>query len=89
MQRIGDDLHRPRCHFTAPANWLNDPDGLIQWRGQYHVITRPDSLGLSLFSRGGRAGEAFDKLRPRALSGSAELAQRPVEPQAPCAERLD
>jgi len=27
------------------------------------------------------ASETFDKLRPRAVSGSTELAERPVEPQ--------
>src|SRR5262249_57434108 len=29
-----DDPHRPRYHFLPPANWMNDPNGLIQWRGR-------------------------------------------------------
>ncbi len=32
------DPHRPSYHVLPPANWLNDPNGLIQWRGQYHVF---------------------------------------------------
>jgi beta-fructofuranosidase len=32
------DLHRPRYHFLPPANWMNDPNGLIQWRGRYHMF---------------------------------------------------
>ncbi|NLV73753.1 MAG: glycoside hydrolase family 32 protein [Chloroflexi bacterium] len=32
------DPNRPRYHFSAPANWLNDPNGLIQWRGWYHMF---------------------------------------------------
>ncbi|MCB0204697.1 MAG: glycoside hydrolase family 32 protein [Anaerolineae bacterium] len=37
-QSLASDPHRPAYHFTAPANWLNDPNGLIQWRGQYHLF---------------------------------------------------
>ncbi len=36
--RLAHDPHRPHYHFLAPASWLNDPNGLIQWRGQYHLF---------------------------------------------------
>jgi beta-fructofuranosidase len=36
--RLAHDPHRPRYHFLPPANWMNDPNGLIQWRGQYHMF---------------------------------------------------
>jgi beta-fructofuranosidase len=35
---LQSDPHRPQYHFTAPCNWLNDPNGLIQWQGQYHLF---------------------------------------------------
>src|SRR5256885_8803699 len=39
-QRKGpvDDAHRPPYHFLSPSNWMNDPNGLIQWKGQYHLF---------------------------------------------------
>jgi beta-fructofuranosidase len=35
---MAGDRARPRYHFLPPANWMNDPNGLIQWRGQYHLF---------------------------------------------------
>jgi beta-fructofuranosidase len=37
-RRLAADPHRPGYHFLPPSNWMNDPNGLIQWRGQYHLF---------------------------------------------------
>ena len=37
-QQLADDPHRPRYHFTPPANWINDPNGVIEWDGRFHLF---------------------------------------------------
>ncbi|MEO1288663.1 MAG: glycoside hydrolase family 32 protein [Chloroflexota bacterium] len=36
--QFDNDPSRPRYHFLPPANWMNDPNGLIQWNGRYHLF---------------------------------------------------
>ncbi|MEJ7653533.1 MAG: glycoside hydrolase family 32 protein [Chloroflexia bacterium] len=38
QRRGSDDPHRPRYHFLPPSAWMNDPNGLIQWKGVYHLF---------------------------------------------------
>jgi beta-fructofuranosidase len=33
-----NDRFRLGFHIMAPANWINDPNGLIQYKGEYHVF---------------------------------------------------
>ncbi len=33
-----DDGWRLKFHLMPPAGWLNDPNGLCQFRGEYHVF---------------------------------------------------
>ncbi len=37
-ERACADPHRPQFHFVSPAGWLNDPNGVSQWNGRYHLF---------------------------------------------------
>ncbi|MFO7167823.1 MAG: glycoside hydrolase family 32 protein [Chloroflexota bacterium] len=43
--RFQGDPHRPAYHFLPPANWMNDPNGLIHWRGRYHMFYQHNPNG--------------------------------------------
>lgn len=38
MKSRPTNLERPVYHFQPEANWMNDPNGPIQWKGAYHLF---------------------------------------------------
>jgi beta-fructofuranosidase len=42
---LAADPHRPTYHFLPPANWMNDPNGFIQWGEEYHLFYQHNPNG--------------------------------------------
>lgn len=42
-----DQPYRPLFHFTSLRNWINDPNGLLYYDGEYHLFFQHNPLGQS------------------------------------------
>src|SRR4051794_32626755 len=49
-----DQAYRPQFHFSPAKNWMNDPNGLLYYKGQYHLFFQYNPSATSgATSRGG------------------------------------
>ncbi|KAF1296181.1 beta-fructofuranosidase [Enterococcus sp. JM4C] len=37
-QELVNPLYKPRQHFSAPIGWINDPNGFVYYKGEYHLF---------------------------------------------------
>ncbi len=40
-----EERYRPQFHFTPRINWMNDPNGLVYYEGQYHLFFQYNPFG--------------------------------------------
>ncbi len=45
-ETLYQETYRPQFHFTAKKNWLNDPNGLMYYDGEYHLFFQHNPSGI-------------------------------------------
>ena len=41
------ETYRPQFHFTPRTNWTNDPNGLMYYKGEYHLFFQHNPQGIN------------------------------------------
>ena len=44
-QELYQEKYRPQFHFSPAKNWMNDPNGLVYFNGEYHLFYQSNPFG--------------------------------------------
>ena len=45
VAQVGEELYRPTYHYSPRINWMNDPNGLVYYKGKYHMFYQHNPFG--------------------------------------------
>lgn len=47
VAQTGKELYRPEYHFSPLRNWINDPNGMVYFAGEYHLFFQYNPQGIN------------------------------------------
>ena len=47
LKNYPNEMLRPQYHFSAPQGWLNDPNGMVWWRGKWRLYYQANPVQVS------------------------------------------
>lgn len=45
-EKLYDEQYRPQFHFSPAKNWTNDPNGMVYYKGEYHLFFQHNPEGI-------------------------------------------